>query len=256
MTDLLTSTTALVREAGARLLRLSSPDNRAATSDELFAGLRRNDATVADFLRAALPAAAWEDDEHGTGPMPAGERWVVDPVGGNLNLVHGMTGWNIGVTLVRDGRPAFAVLHSPLTGELFTATAGGGAFRNGARMTVSAKTDLSVALTGTGQARPSHSAPVAHRIGASITAMLQHALYVRLSVPVSHELAQVAAGRTDVHWQFENVRSHIGPVLLVREAGGIVTDFDGRPWDVTSPGYVAAAPGVHAAALNVLQTSL
>lgn len=255
--DLITTTTALVREVGARLLRRASPGNRVAGRDELFAALRHNETTVTELLRpallAALPSSGWEENEHGTGPMASSDRWVVDPVGGNLNLVHGMPGWNIGVTLVRDGRADFVVLHSPLTDELFTASDGGGAFCNGTPMTVSAKTNLAVALTGTGQARPGHSPIVAARIGASMTEMLQHALYVRSSVPVGHELAQVAAGRTDVHWQFENVRSHIGPVLLVREAGGIVTDFDSKPWEVTSAGYVAAAPGVHKAALDILQ---
>ncbi|MEU8231438.1 inositol monophosphatase family protein [Actinoplanes sp. NPDC048967] len=258
--DLISTTTDLVREAGARLRGFYAPGNRVATEDELFASLRRHDAAVADLLRpallAALPGSGWEEDEHATGPMAGGDRWVVDPVGGNLNLVHGMTDWNIGVTLVRNGRPDFVVLHAPWSDEMFTAVDGGGAYLDGTRMTVSAKTDLALALTGTGQARPSHSAAVARSVGTSMTAMLEHALYVRSSVPVGRELAQVAAGRLDVHWQFENVRSHIGPLLLVREAGGVVTDFDGKPWELTSTGYVAAAPGVHAAALDVLQRTL
>ncbi|MFI5496087.1 inositol monophosphatase family protein [Actinoplanes sp. NPDC051859] len=257
--ELIASTTNLVREAGARLLDRYSPCNRVTTRTELFAALRRNDEAVTDLLRpallAALPGSGWEEDEHATGPIAGGARWVVDPVGGNLNLVHGMTDWNIGVTLVRDGRPDFTVLYVPLSGEMFTATAGGGAFLNDHRTTVSAKTDLAVALTGTGQARPGHAAPLARRVGAAITAMQQHALYVRASVPVGHQLAQLAAGRMDVHWQFENVRSHIGPVLLVREAGGIVTDLDGKPWDIASSGYVAAAPGVHAAAFEIVGTN-
>jgi myo-inositol-1(or 4)-monophosphatase len=240
--DLLTTTTVLVREAGARLLRDYSPGNRVTTPDELFAALRRNDATVADLLRpallAALPGSGWETDEHATGPMPAGDQWVVDPVGGNLNHVHGMTDWNIGVALVRDGRPDFVVLYAPLTDEMFTARDGGGAHCNGERIGVSGKT------------------AVAHNVGASISAMQQNALYVRSAIPVGHQLTQVAAGRLDVHWQFENVRSHIGPVLLVREAGGTVTDLDGKPWEITSPGYLAAAPGVHAAALDVLRSAL
>ncbi|MFG1928641.1 inositol monophosphatase family protein [Cryptosporangium sp. NPDC048952] len=261
MTDyLLTTTTALVREAGARLLRDYSPASRITTSDELFATLRRNDATVAELLRpellASVHGSGWETDEHATGPMPAGDHWVVDPVGGNLNHVHGMTDWNIGATLVRDGRPELVVLYAPLSDEMFTARAGGGAFCNGERITVSGKTDLAVALTGTGQARPSHSPATARGAGASIAAMMQTALYVRSSVPVGHQLAQVACGRMDVHWQLENVRSHIGPVLLVREAGGEVTDFDGKPWEITSTGYVAAAPGVHSAALEVLRSAL
>ena len=257
--ELLETTTALVREAGAALLRRYAPDNRVGTRDELFAALRGNDATVADLLRpallAALPGSAWEEDEHATAPIAAGDRWVVDPVGGNLNLVHGTTAWNIGVTLVRDGRPTFVVLFSPVSGETATASDGGGAYLNGVRMAVSPKTDLAVALTGTGQARPGRSAGLAARVGASIAAMMQHALYVRSSVPVGRELAEVAAGRIDAHWQFENVRSHIGPVLLVREAGGTVTDLDGRPWELTSTGYLAAAPGVHAAALRVLRNA-
>lgn len=139
---------------------------------------------------------------------------------------------------------------------MFTSTAGGGAFLNGTRLAVSEKTDLGVALASTGQATAVHSPALAERFGPSITAMMQSALHVRSSVPVGHQLTQVAAGRMDVHWQFENVRSHIGPVLLVQEAGGIVADFDGGPWSLTSAGYVAAIPGVHPAALDVLRTTL
>jgi myo-inositol-1(or 4)-monophosphatase len=204
-------------------------------------------------LTAALPGSRWTSDEHGSGPMPDGDWWVVDPVGGNMNAVQGMPDWNVGVSLVRDGRPVLAVLHMPVAGETFTAVAGQGASANGVPLRVSVKTDLTLALTGTGQARPGREAAAADRVGAAVAVMLRHALYVRASVPVGHQPAQVAAGRMDLHWQFDNVRSHIAPVLLVQEAGGIVTDFDGKPWDVTSDGYLAAAPGVHVAALDVLR---
>lgn len=88
--------------------------------------------------------------------------------------------------------------------------------------------------------------------------MTNSALHVRVSVPVTHQLAQlaqlaqVAAGRMDVHWQFDNGRSHAAGVLLVQEAGGVVTDLEGRPWEPASESYLAAAPGVHADALSVL----
>ncbi len=255
--ELLNATVAAVRQAGERLLRRYPTESRPADLDALLAALRANDATVADLLRpaltAVLPQAGWEDDEHASGPLPDGYRWALDPVGGNVNTVHGMTDWNIGVSLVRDGQPVLAVLHAPPADEMFTAIAGGGAFLNGVPLRVSAKRGLEAALVGTGQAKPGRDATSAQRIGAAVTAMMQQALYVRVSVPVGHQLAQVAAGRMDAHWQFDNVRSHLGPVLLVREAGGLVTDLDGKPWDVTSAGYLAAAPGVHAAALAVLQ---
>ncbi|MFF5078090.1 inositol monophosphatase family protein [Actinoplanes sp. NPDC000266] len=251
--------TEAVRQAGARLLTRYSADARPADLAELVAAVRANDAAVADLLRpvltAALPGSHWEEDEHATGPMPGGDWWVADPVGGNVNAVHGMTDWNIGVSLVRDGRPELAVLYVPLTGEMFTAVAGEGARLNGVPLTVSEKKDLAAALVGTGQAKPGRDAGAAGRVGAGIAAMMREALYVRMSVPVTHELAQLAAGRMDAVWQFDNVRSHIGPLLIVREAGGLVTDLRGAPWDITSDGYLAAAPGLHEAALGTLHSA-
>jgi myo-inositol-1(or 4)-monophosphatase len=254
--DLLTATTAAVRAAGDRVLARYSPATRQPGLTELLKSLHDNDSAVADVLRPALadirPEARWLDDEHGSGPLPAGEWWLIDPMGGNVNAVHGMPDWNVGVSLVRDGRPVLAVLYFPVLGEMFTATEGGGAHLGGERLRVSAKTALDGALAGTGQAQPGHDAGLFARMGSSFAAMSEAALYVRISVPVTHQLAQVAAGRMDLHWQFDNVRSHAAGVLLVQEAGGVVTDLDGGPWDLTSTGYLAAAPGVHAAALKVL----
>ncbi|AEV84849.1 inositol phosphatase [Actinoplanes sp. SE50] len=252
--QLLAAATAAVRAAAARVSR---PERTPVTEADLVAALRANDdavtATLRPALLAALPGAQWTADEHGSGPMPGGDWWVVDPVGGNMNAVQGMPDWNIGVSLVRDGRPVLAVLHAPVAGETFTAIAGGGAWLGGEPVRVSGKTDLGLALTGTGQAKPGRDAAAADRAGAAVAAMMRHALYVRASVPVGHQLTQVAAGRMDVHWQFDNLRSHIAPVLIVREAGGVVTDLDGEPWQITSDSYLAAAPGVHAAALDVLR---
>ncbi|MEU4243173.1 inositol monophosphatase family protein [Actinoplanes sp. NPDC026619] len=251
---MLEATITAVHEAGQQLPLIGS---RPSTAEALMAALRVNDDAVTAVLRpaltAALPGSGWNTDEHGAGAMPDGDWWVVDPVGGNLHALYGMADWNIGVSLVRDGRPVLAVLHFPAAGETFTAVAGQGALLNGVPTHVSEKTDLSVALAGTGQAKPNRDPANAQRVGAAIAAMMQNALYVRASVPVSHQLAQVAAGRMDLHWQFDNLRSHIAPVLIAQEAGATVTDFDGKPWQLTSDGYLAAAPGLHAAALDVLR---
>ena len=133
--------------------------------------------------------------------------------------------------------------------------AGDGARLNGVPISVSKKTDMAVALAGTGQAQPDRDPAHARRAGDAIAAMMRAALYVRSSVPVSHQLAQVAAGRMDLHWQFDNLRSHIAPVLIAQEAGATVTDLDGRPWQITSAGYLAAAPGLHTAALEILRSA-
>jgi myo-inositol-1(or 4)-monophosphatase len=152
--DLLESTIEAVHAAAPRVVR----DVRPADRDALLAALRVNDDAVVEVLRpaltAALPGAGWTTDEHASGPMPGGDWWVIDPVGGNLNALYGSPDWNIGISLVRDGRPVLAVLHAPALGETFTAVAGGGAFLDGVRLRVSEKTDLSIALAGTGQAKP------------------------------------------------------------------------------------------------------
>lgn len=252
--DLLEATTTAVRKAGKQLRSIGS---RPSNAEALSAALRANDDAVTEVLRpvltAALPGSGWNTDEHGSGQMPDGDWWVVDPVGGNLHALYDLADWNIGVSLVRDGQPVLAVLHTPLAGETFTAVAGEGTLLNGVPVHVSEKADLSLALAGTGQAKPNRDPATARRVGAAIAAMMQHALYVRASVPVSHQLAQVAAGRMDLHWQFDNLRSHIAPVLIVQEAGATVTDLDGKPWRITSDGYLAAAPGLHAAALDILR---
>lgn len=254
--DLLDATTAAVREAGARMLARYSPAARQPGLPEVLDSLHANDTAVAEALRPALaairPQARWLNDEHGSGPLPDGEWWLIDPVGGNVNAVHGMPDWNLGVSLVAEGRPVLAVLYFPVLGEMFTAREGGGTFLGGERVRVSAKTSLAGALTGTGQAQPGHDAALLELMGTSFTAMAKAALHVRISVPVTQQLAQVAAGRLDLHWQLDNVRSHAAGVLLVQEAGGVVTDLDGKPWEPASERYLAAAPGVHAAALEVL----
>jgi myo-inositol-1(or 4)-monophosphatase len=254
--ELLAATTAAVRHAGARMLGRYSPGARPAGLAEVLKSLHDNDTAVADTLRPALagirPEAGWRDDEHGSGPLPGGEWWLIDPVGGNVNAVHGMPDWNIGVSLVRDGRPVLAVVCFPVPDETFTALDGGGAFLDDVPVHVSGKTSLDGALAGTGQGQPGQDAGLLDRMGASFAAMAEAALHVRISVPVTQQLAQVAAGRLDLHWQFDNVRSQVAGVLLVQEAGGVVTDLDGRPWGPACRGYLAAAPGVHAAALAVL----
>ena len=223
----------------------------------LIAAIDANDAAVEVALRAALlasrPGSGWVEDEEAGGELPPGEWWVADPVEGNVNHVHGGAGWGVTAALVRDGVPVLAVVYEPLRERLYTATDGGGAWCNGVRLQVSDKQDLRAALVGTGQARPGEGAAVHAAIGASVQTMLDAALLVRMAVPATFEIVEVASGRMEAFWQYTQVRSGLAAgVLLVVEAGGVVTDTHGRPWDFASEDILLAAPGVHAAVVGAL----
>lgn len=95
-----------------------------------------------------------DDDEEGRGGLGPGEWWVADAAEGNINHIHGLVGWGVTATLIRDEIPVLTAVALPALGQVFTAAHGRGAFLNDAPITVSTKSDLSAALVGTGQAKP------------------------------------------------------------------------------------------------------
>jgi myo-inositol-1(or 4)-monophosphatase len=256
---LLPQIVAAVQAAGTTVRERFTPEARPGGLQEVLAALATNDEASLESLRgplhAARPGAGWVEDELEGGALPDGEWWITDPVEGNINHVHGMTDWSVTATLVRDNQPVVTAVHLPLTQHTYTAVRGGGAFLNGVRLRVSAKTRLDGAYAGTGQAKPGEDTETLDRIGRSLTAMLQAALVTRVSVPATLQLIQVAAGRMDVFWQYSSVRSGLlAGALLVAEAGGTITDTRGEPWSPASPDFLAVAPALHPAAVDVLST--
>lgn len=246
----------VVTAAGAALLDRYDVHARPAGREELLAALAANEAVSGPLLRRALgalrPGAGWVDGELETSALPAGEWWVVDAVEGNVNHVHGLPEWGVTATLVRDGLPVLAAVRQPVGDHTTTALRGGGALRDGRPLRVSAKDDLGGALVGTGQAEAGQI-DTYDRIGTSVAAMLHHAVLVRATVPSTFPLLLVAGGHLDAFWQYASVLPGVAAgALVVEEAGGRVTGLDGRPWRPGVRDVVAAAPGVHAAAVSVL----
>lgn len=255
--DLLDQTAIAVRAAGAALRERFGEVVRYETREELMRALAANDDTALDILRPRLtslrPNAGWVEDELDGGALPSGEWWVVDPAEGNVNHLHALPEWAVTATLVRENQPVLTVVHLPLTGKTYTALAGAGAYLDGRPLRVSATTDLGLSIVATSQARPDEDEKVVRSVGSSITAMLFDALVVRTAVPATLHLTDVAAGRTDVFWQFAGARADLLPgALLVTEAGGRLSDAEGRPWTPQSDSFLATAPGVHAEAVATL----
>jgi myo-inositol-1(or 4)-monophosphatase len=254
--DVLSAVVKAATAAGDRLLAEFSPQARPASRADMATVGRHIEGLVLGELRPELarllPGAGWADDDMETTPLPPGEWWVVDAVEGAVNYVHGLPEWCVTVTLMRDSQPALTVVRQPVGDLTYTAVLGAGARLNGRPLRASAKAGLDAAIAVTGQAEAGQD-DTYRRIGESVTAMLDRALLVRTSVPSTFPLLLVAAGQNDVFWQYEPVLPGVAAgALLVTEAGGMVSRIDGSRWAPGSHDILAAAPGLHQAAVAAL----
>jgi myo-inositol-1(or 4)-monophosphatase len=253
---LLSAVTQIAIEAGDRLLAVYSPGARPSDRDELMKAALRNEEASSAGLREALqvlrPDARWLEEDNETGAIPAGEWWVVDTAEGSVNHVHGLPEWGVSITLVSDGVPVLGVFREPVGDVTCTVRRGYGAFQDGRQLRASGKAGLEVAVVGTGQAEAGQAGTYA-RIGRSVTALLREAFLVRVTVPSTFPMLQVADGHIDAFWQYEPVLPGVAlGILAVAEAGGVVTAADGSPWTPAADSVLVAAPGVHAEMVRVL----
>lgn len=165
-------------------------------------------------------------------------RWIVDPLDGTTNFLHGIPHFAVSVGLERDRRIEAAVVYNPITDDLFFAERGKGAYYNDKRLRVSGRSDLTESIFATGipfLGRPGHEPFLAELQG-----VMAATAGVRRFGAASLDLAFVAAGRYDGYWE-RNLSSWdiAAGLLLVREAGGIVTDIDGKDKMLETGGIVA-----------------
>jgi myo-inositol-1(or 4)-monophosphatase len=182
-----------------------------------------------------------------------GLAFVADPLDGTTNYLHGFPMYAVSIAAVVDGEPiAGAILNVP-TGELFTAVQGSGARRNGQPISVSKITEPSRALIGTGFPFK-RVEDVEPYIRVMRTIMLQTA-GIRRPGAAALDLADVACGRFEAFWEMTLAPWDIAAgILLVREAGGVVSDLGGAPARVAHTGLVVGNPVMHEWMLNVLSS--
>lgn len=201
-------------------------------------------------LRRAYPEYAVLGEEGGAKPGRGGGSrftWVIDPLDGTSNYLRGLPHWCVSIALVEGGEPLHGVIFDPLRNELFTATRGAGAQLNERRIRVSERRELTGAMLSTGFAPRERK-----RVGAqlrAIEALLESAEDVRRTGSAALDLAYVAAARTDGYFEAGVHPWDIAAgVLLVREAGGRISDFKGA---AGGPLNVALAGGRQVVAGNV-----
>jgi myo-inositol-1(or 4)-monophosphatase len=201
-------------------------------------------------LEAAFPEIGWNDSEDKQDPQ-AGDApyWVYDPIDGAYHYLQGLPLWSSSLALVKDGQAILALVYDPCKRELFAAEVGKGATLNGQPVNASAKGDLRTAVVGTALPPFGSVAAEEHALAANLLMETsKHVFVVRQMAAASLQLAYVAAGRLDAYVETgTDVYDWMAGYLLVREAGGIVTSFDGAPFDATAIGILAAAAELHGA---------
>lgn len=218
------------------------------TSSEAVIGREITDALQADFrdLRV-LGEESWRDE-----PLPRGLAFVVDPLDGTTNFLHGIPAYSVSIAAIHETEPIVALVLDIPHGELYTAVRGLGARLNGSPIHVSQISDPERALIGTGF--PFGENADAVRYARQFIPVATTTSGIRRVGSAAIDLAWIAAGRFDAFWEL-----HLSPwdiaagVLLVREAGGIVTGIDGAPATIETSPLVAGNPTMHAWLLDVLR---
>lgn len=200
--------------------------------------------TVRDILATEFPDHAFLGEETAASTPRSGWLWVCDPIDGTKNFSRGIPHFAFTVGLWHNGGPVAGVTAHPMTRELFAAVAGRGSQRNGRPCAVSKVSSLERAVValdlGYAHDRGAAQLELARRFWGNVET-------VRISGSAALGLAFVAAGKWDlfVHRNMQPWDLAAG-ILLVREAGGTVTDGAGRPADLDSEYIVAGTPAVHA----------
>ena len=232
----------LVWEEKARADYVSAADRDSETAIRELIRSRHDDATV--LGEELSPDVAAET-------VKKGLVFVVDPLDGTTNFLHGFPWYAVSIAALVDGALAAGVVLNIATGELFTAVHGGGARRNGQPIHVSKIEEPLKALVGTGF--PFKSGDQVEEYLRGFGEAMRHAAGVRRAGSAALDLADVAAGRYEAFWELMLAPWDVAAgILLVREAGGIVTDLTGAPAPVAHTGIVAGNARMHGWLLELI----
>jgi myo-inositol-1(or 4)-monophosphatase len=212
------------------------------------------EAAIIEVLREAYPDHGILAEESGESPASADSeyQWIIDPLDGTTNFIHGFPQYAISIALAKSGVVEQAVVYDPTRNELFTATKGRGAFLNDRRIRVSKRTRLNESLIGTGF--PYRQFDNVEAYLAMFRELIQKTAGIRRPGAAALDLAYVACGRLDGFWEMGlQPWDMAGGSLLIQEAGGLVSDLAGEGAWLETGNVVAGTPKVFGQLLPVIQ---
>ena len=188
------------------------------------------------------------------GDYPGGDGthvWIIDPLDGTTNFAHGYPWFCVSIALQAGGETVLGVIHNPMTDELFTAVTGIGAFRNGCRIRVSERQPLAGALLATGF--PYDCATDPENNFSHFIRFQKAARGIRRAGAAALDLAYLAAGSLDGFWEVKLKPWDVAAgTLLVQEAGGRVSAFDGSRYELTNHRILASNGLIHDEMISLL----
>jgi myo-inositol-1(or 4)-monophosphatase len=216
---------------------------------------REAEARVIARVRAAFPehhilaeeSGASEPDVTGVGPP----RWIIDPLDGTVNFLHGYPMFAVSIAVIVDGEPGVGVVIDGASGRRWTAVRGEGAFLDGERITVSGRTRMADALIGTGFPFRAHDMLPGYL--RQFDRVIRQVAGIRRAGAAALDLCHVATGWFDGFWELALAPWDVAAgALIVREAGGIITTPDGAQDVIRHGAIVAGNPAVHALLMTAL----
>jgi myo-inositol-1(or 4)-monophosphatase len=258
--DRLLGTARAAAEAGARTLmeywrslKPSQVDEK-AKNDLVTDADRASEAVILEVIRSAFPAHRYLAEESGRaeGGDEGQPMWIIDPLDGTTNFVHGLPHFAVSVAAAVGGRPVVGVVLDPIKNDVFTAVQGGGTRWNGAPCRVSQRQGLAGALLTTGF--PFRARHLLEPYLAIFHDVFLGSKAIRRPGAAALDLAYVAAGIFDGFFEFQLSPWDIAAgALLVIEAGGVVSDMEGGDAYLATGDVVCGTPGVHGEMLEIVR---
>ncbi len=216
---------------------------------------RKAEETIVDTLLAAYPNHGFRAEEgsgNTRGNSQSDHIWIIDPLDGTTNFLHGLPTYCVSIALQVEGKLTQAVIYDPNRNDLFTSTRGAGAFMNNRRIRVSKTLKLRDALIGTGF--PFREGAAFDEYLTQLHRLMPKTAGLRRPGSAALDLAYVAAGFYDGFWEMKlNQWDMAAGALLIMEAGGLVTGIDGEDSYMDSGSIVAGTPKIFAELLKTLQ---
>ena len=214
---------------------------------------RAAEVAILEVLDAQRPEDQVLGEESGGQTAAVGRRWIVDPLDGTVNFLHGHPHVAVSVGLWDGGEPVAGVVIDVMRDEVFSAVRGQGAYLNGRPIRVSSGARLQECLIGTGFPYDRH------RNGPEYTAaageVMKRARDIRRLGSAALDFAWVACGRFDGFWEFGIYPWDVAAgLVLVEEAGGLTADLNTSPATVDSTHFIIAAPGIYEPLVNLIRS--